>query len=108
MARMFVALEARDQKGYCTAMYGPAYTEYLARVCQAAVQHQLKKPENCTAESVAQELKTDHDQCLAMSSAELDKAALRWQEGRKAFLEKMAAQGMDGEKLLQEERAKQR
>jgi len=105
-ARMFATLEARDHKGYCAAMHGAAYAGYLNRVCQSAVQNNLKKPEDCSPEHMTRQLKVDSDKCLAMPAAEFEKTALRGREGSKTFVKQMSAQGVDGEKLLQEERAK--
>jgi len=105
-ARMFAALEARDLKGYCTAMHGASYAGYLERVCQSAVQNRVKKAEDCSPENIAQQTKSDTGQCLLMPAAEFEKTVLRGREGGQAFLKEMAAQGIDGEKLLQEERAK--
>jgi hypothetical protein len=104
MARTFAALEARDQKGYCAAMHGASYAEYLNRVCQSAVQNRLKKPEDCSPENTARELKADTDKCLAMSAAEFEKKVLDGREGSKAFFKEMAAHGVDGEKLMQDAR----
>jgi hypothetical protein len=105
-ARMFAMLEARDHKGYCAAMHGDAYVGYLNRVCQSAVQNRLKKPEDCSSENIARQLKADADKCLAMPATEFNQAVLRGREGSKAFVEQMTAQGVDGEKLLREEQAK--
>jgi hypothetical protein len=107
-ARMFTTLEARDLKGYCAAMHGAPYAGYLDRVCQLAVQNKLKKPEDCSPESIAEQVKIDNGQCLAMPAAEFEKTALRGREASKAFVKEMAAQGVDGDKLLQEERSKPR
>ena len=104
--RMFAALEARDHKGYCAAMHGAPYAGYLDRVCQSAVQNKLKKPEDCSPERITQQVKVDTAQCLAMPAAEFEKTALRGREASKAFVKQMTAQGVDGDKLLQEERAK--
>ncbi len=105
-ARMIATLEARDQKGYCAAMHDAPYVGYLSRVCLAAVQNSVKKPEDCTPARIAQQVEADTEQCLAMPAAEFEKTALRGREGTKAFVTEMTAQGVDGEKLLQEERAK--
>ena len=106
VARMFATLEAGDLKGYCTAMHGASYAGYLERVCQSAVQNKVKKPEDCSQENIAQQVKIDAGQCLAKPAAEFEKTMLRGREGGQAFLKELAAQGIDGEKLLQEERAK--
>jgi hypothetical protein len=106
MARLFAALEARNQKAYCATMQNPAYTDYLSRVCLTNVKNTLKKSEDCTAERVALEVKASVQQCLAMSPDELEKVALRWQDSRKALFEQMTAEGLDVEKLVREERKK--
>lgn len=107
-ARMFTSLEARDLKGYCTAMHGAQYAGYLGRVCQSAVQNRLKKQEDCSQEQLAQQVKADAAKCLAMPLADFDKAVARGAEGSKAFVKQAASLGMDGEKLLNDERAKRR
>lgn len=104
MVRMLAALEARHQKAFCATMQSPAYTDYLSRVCQTNVKNTLKKSEDCIEDRVALEVKASAEQCLAMSSDEFEKAALRWQDSRKAFFEEMSAKGLDVEKLVQEER----
>ena len=105
-ARVFATLEAGNLKGYCATMAGAPYVDYLNRVCQSAVQNRMKKPEDCSPENIARQSKTDQGQCLAMPAAEFEKTALRGQEGSKAFVKQMAAQGVDGERLIREERAK--
>ena len=106
MARLFAALEARNQKAYCATMQSPAYTDYLSRVCQTNVKNTLKKSEDCAAERVALEVKASAEQCLALSPDELEKVALRWQDSRKAVFEQMTAEGLNGEKLMREERSR--
>lgn len=106
LARMFAALEAGDLKGYCSSMHTTSYADYLSRVCQSSVQHKLKQPEDCLPERIAQDAKTDAVQCLAMPAAEFDEIAQSVREGSKKFAAEMAAQGVDGEKLLREERVK--
>lgn len=109
LARMFATLEARDLKGYCMEMHdAPSYTDYLSRACQSAVQNKLKQPEDCSPENIAQLIKADKEKCLAMPAAEFEKTMLRGREGSEAFIKDMAAQGIDGERLLQEERARKR
>ena len=107
-ARMFATLEARDVKGYCEAMHRPAYADYLSRVCQSAVQNRMKKPEDCSQQSIAQQVKLDAGKCLAMPAAEFEKTALRGIDGSRIFVKEMATQGVDGERLIKEERAKLR
>ena len=103
MARMFKSLEARDQKGYCTAMHGPSYEGYLLKVCQAALKHNLKKPEDCSPESIQKERTADYAKCLAMPTAEFEQTVVKGREARKMFQERLAAQGINGEKLFQED-----
>jgi len=105
-ARVFATLEAGNLKGYCATMTGPPYVDYLNRVCQSAVQNRMKKLEDCSPENIARQIKTDQGQCLAMPAAEFEKTVLRGQEGSKAFVKQLAAQGVDGERLIREERAK--
>lgn len=105
-ARMLASLDARDLKGYCTSMHTAPYAGYLSRVCQAEVQHKLKKPEDCSQEKIAEQIKIDNAQCLAMPADKFEETMLHGREGSKEFVKQMAAQGIDGEKLLQEERAK--
>lgn len=103
-AQIFATLEARDHKGYCVAMHGTSYASYLNRVCQSAMQNKIKKPEECSQENIAKQVEIDNDQCLAMPAAEFEKMVRRGDEGSKAFVKKMAAQGIDGERLLQDAR----
>lgn len=107
-ARMFAALEARDVKGYCAAMHGASYTGYLNRVCQSAVQNKTKKPEDCLQESIAQQVKIDSQKCLVMPAAEFEITVQRFPVAREKFIKDVKAKGIDGEKLLQEERVKLR
>lgn len=107
-ARMFATLEAGDLKGYCAAMHDAPYAGYLNRVCESAVQNKLKKAEDCSQENIARQVKTDAEQCLAMPAAEFEKKVQRGAEASQSFVRQTAAQGIDGEKLLQEERARLR
>ena len=104
-ARMFATLEARDLKGYCAAMHGAAYAGYLSRVCESAVQNKVRKADDCSRESIAQQVKADAGQCLAMPAGEFEKKVQRGAEASQSFVKQITAQGVDGEKLLQEERA---
>lgn len=108
MARMTVILEAHDLKGYCTEMHTAPYAGYLTRVCQSAVQNRLTQPEDCTPEKIAQQVKVDNEQCLAMPPAEFEKKMLDGRKVKETLIKQMQEQGIDGEKLLQEERAKRR
>ena len=102
-------LEKRDIKGYCTALQAdPDYVGYVTRVCQFSVKNKLKKPEDCSDANIKQEMKKDFDVCLAMPSEEFEKTVLKWREAQASFVRDMKAKGIDGEKLLQEERAKLR
>ncbi len=109
MARMLAALEARDLNGYCADIHdAPPYAGYLSRVCQYAVQNKLKQPEDCSPGNITLQIQADRKACLAMTPEEFEKTALRWREGIDSFIKGMAAQDIDGEKLLQEERARKR
>lgn len=108
-ARMLTALEARDLKGFCTAMHRtPAYAGYLSRACQSGVQNKVRKPEECAPEGIARQVSADLEKCLAMPADEFEKQVQRGGEARKAFVKQAAADSVDGEKLLQDERAKLR
>jgi len=108
LAAMLAALDAQDQNAYCKTMQAEPYAGYLGRVCQSAVQNKLKKAEDCSSEHIAQQAKSDNQQCKKMTRADFDKIALRSREAVKTFIEQARAQGVDGEKLLQSERAKLR
>ena len=105
-ARIFATLDAHDLKGYCTEMHAAPYTGYLSRACQSAVQNKIKKPEDCSQDKISEQIRIDTEQCLAMSADKFEETMLHGRVSRKEFVEKMAAQGIDGEKLLQDERAK--
>ena len=112
-ARLLVSLEEpmakRDLKSYCAARNGsPEYAGYVMRACQAFVKNNLKKAEDCSEAAVGQEIRKDTDRCLAMSDGEFDKEMLIQRRGRENFTKRMKENGIDGEKLLQEERAKLR
>jgi hypothetical protein len=107
-ARIFATLEARNLTGYCAAMHGAPYIRYLNHVCQSAVLNKVKTLDDCSREKIAQQVKSDTAQCLAMSAAEFDATVLRGQEGRKAFAIEMTPQGIDGEALVEKERVKLR
>lgn len=108
LARVFAALDARDLQGYCKSKFSAPYADYLNQVCQSAVQNRVKTSEDCSREKIAEQAKSDAAQCLAMPAAEFDATVLRGQEGRKIFVSEMKTQGVDGEALVQEERAKLR
>lgn len=106
VVRIFAALEANDLKGYCALSQSDSYVVYITRVCQSAVQNKLKQPEDCSRENIAQQAKADMAQCLAMPSAEFEKKVRKGREGKDALFKALSARGIDGEKLLQEERRK--
>ena len=106
MARMTVILEAHDQKAYCAEMQTAPYADYLTRVCQSAVQSNLKKPEDCSPVNIALLIKSDNKQCLAMPKAEFEKTVLHGRELSESVIKDMVAQGVDVDTLLKEERAK--
>lgn len=68
----------------------------------------MKKPEDCTEANIQQEIWKDIDRCLAMSDDDFDKQILNQRKARAEFIAKMKEEGMDGEKLLQDELAKLR
>jgi len=108
MARMTVIVEARDLPGYCTEMHAAPFTVGLTKACQKDVQNKLKQPADCTPERIAQLIEADHQQCLAMPAAEFEKVVLNGHKVKAELVKQMQEQGMDGEKLLQEERVKRR
>jgi len=71
-----------------------------------SVQNNVKKPEECSQEGLTQQARADTDKCLAMPASEFEKVVLRGAEASKGFVKQTAAESVDGEKLLQEERAK--
>jgi hypothetical protein len=99
---MFAALDARDLQGYCKSTFTAPYADYLNRVCQSAIHNKVKNLEDCSHEKIAEQVKTDAAQCLEMPTAEFDATVLRAQQGRKAFITEMNAQGIDAEALIQE------
>lgn len=104
IARMFAALEARDQKTYCEVMHGPCLYGMPGRVCQMAVQNNLKKPDRRSTEHIAQGLRDDKQKCLALPASEFEQKILTGREASERFMERLAKQGVDGEKLLREAR----
>jgi len=106
LARMFAAVETRDLHGYCKSKFTAPYVDYLNRVCQSAVQNKVKTPEDCSQAKIADQVKSDAAQCLAMPAAEFDATVVRGQEGRNAFVAEMKAQGIDGNALIKEASAK--
>lgn len=103
LARLYATLDARDQVGFCIQMQTPAYAGYIGRACELSVRNRLKRPEDCTPENTAKQTKADEKECLAMKPAEFEEKIKRALESKAVFLKEMAEQGIDGEKLLQEE-----
>jgi len=106
LARMFAALDAGSQSGFCSSKTRRGYGDYLSRVCQSAVKNGLKSPEDCSRDKIALQVKSDTAQCLAMSPHEFDATVARGKEGRKAFITGLKNQDIDGEALIQKERVK--
>jgi hypothetical protein len=112
-ARLILSVERplaeRDVKNYCAAVYGtPDYAGFVMRACQAGVKSTAKKPEDCSEANIKQVVKNDVDRCLGMTAEQFDATVKRWAGMRGGFLKDMAAKGVDGEKVLKEERAKLR
>lgn len=104
-SRVLVALEANNQAAYCVALHDAPYIDYLARVCQAAVQNRLRNAEECLQERLLQEARASLSQCQAMPAAEFDKVVLRAAEARSMFMQEAKAQDIDAQKLLDDARA---
>lgn len=106
-AHILAAAEARHQKAFCAALTnGAQYLAYVTRACQFSVKNKLKVPEDCSPDNLAQEVKSDAEKCLAMSSDEFDTKAQASARLRSAFVSDAASKGIDGEALLKETRAK--
>ncbi len=106
-AHLSALVETQDQKGFCTTVVAAtSYADYVRRVCQLAIQNKLRKVEDCTPENIAREITTDTNRCLSMSAVEFKKSTAGWAELREDFIRRTKSKGIDGEKLLQEERAK--
>ena len=108
LAQVFVALDARDLSGYCGSRLTAPYGEYLARSCQSAVLNKIKTAEDCSQERISQQARIDAAQCLARPPAEFEKAVAVGEEARIAFLREVTVQGIDGDQLMQDARAKRR
>ena len=107
LAGQEIPLAKRDLKGYCNATYGsPDYAAYAAGVCQMWVKNSGRKAEECAEANVRQAIRKDIERCMAMSEGEFDKQILIHARLREEFIRNMQEEGLDGEKLLQEERAK--
>lgn len=106
-ARVEAPLASRNQKAYCEAFYGTEdYRGYRARACETGIKVGVRKPEECTAKAVDERIKEDRKKCLAQNKAEFDATIDKHTEGRAGFVGRMAENGIDGEKLIAEERAK--
>lgn len=106
MARMLALLEARNLNGYCREMQSAPYADYLGRVCQYAARLKLKKPEECTSESVHREANAEVAKCMAMPADEFENKIILGEKAAKEFIAQMREQGVDVETLMQQERAK--
>lgn len=107
MAQAEDAMDKRDLKGYCAVTVGtPEYPGYVALACLERAERKLKKIEDCSLTNVKKEAKRDIDQCLAMSTEQFGKRISEQSRGRDAWIKEMKRRGVDGEKLLREERAK--
>lgn len=111
-ARLLVNVEAllekRDLKGYCGAFYGSTdFAAYLARACELSVKNNLAKAEDCP-QAIRQDIEKHTDRCLAMSDAEIERERLEQRRARESLVKSMGEKGMDGENILQEERARLR
>ena len=103
------ALEKRDPPGYCELLYGgPTYRSYLSRVCEGAIRNNVVEGEVCSDAKIEQEIKKTLDGCLAMTPDALEKTNLGWRAVREKFVKDSGDNGVDGELLLREERAKLR
>jgi hypothetical protein len=110
-ARLFASIEAplaaRNQPVYCDSFIGGAdFKAYVTRACQHGVKAGVRKPEQCTTEVIAQELQADLKKCHAMDAAAFGERITRHGEARTRFLQEMSRRGVDGEKLIAEERGK--
>lgn len=110
-ARIYAQIDAplanRDQRAYCSAFYGTTdYRGYVGRACEFGVKMGTHKPEQCTVQAVAAKAEIDHKKCLEMDSAAFDAAIAKHGEVRSKFIKEVAESGIDGNKLIAEERAK--
>lgn len=106
-ARIENPLASRDQKAYCEAFHGTEdYRGYVGRACEFGVKMGVRKPEQCTAQAVAAEAEADRKKCLAMDRASFDATVAKQGEIRANFVKSMAERGIDGDKLIAEERGK--
>lgn len=107
MARVDHSVRNKDLKGYCAATVGaPGYAGYVERACQSGMKNNMKTAQDCTPEKVSAQVAADRAQCLAMSAEKFDEAASQQPQRRAQWIKMAGARGVDGEKLLDEERAK--
>lgn len=108
-ARVEAPIAARNLKGYCKAFLdNDDYRGYATRACEAGVKVGIRKPEQCTSKAVAIQTKEDQKKCLKMEDEAFDATISKHRETKAKFIEEMAAQGLDGEKLIAAEREKLR
>ncbi len=109
IARVEALLAKDDLKGFCAAVHkSPAYAGYASRACQAGVKANVRQAEECTEARIALQVAADHEECVAMPPEAFAQRKQDFGEGRARFLQDLAARGVDGEKLIAEERAKLR
>lgn len=107
MARVDHSVRNKDLKGYCAATVGaPGYAGYVERACQSGMKNNMKTAQDCAPEKVAAQVAADRAQCLAMSPKKFDEAASQQPQRRAQWIKMVGARGVEGEKLLDEERAK--
>jgi hypothetical protein len=107
MAQIEMAMEKRDLKGYCAATSGsPDYTGTVALACLERAEEKRGKLEDCSLPKILSQVKKDRDQCLAMSTEEFQKRISNFPGGRDKWVKSLKQRGVDGDKLLQEERSK--
>jgi hypothetical protein len=109
IVRMERPVQKRDQKAFCTVMTSASgFDAYQKRACESGVRNKVKKPEECSEANLKLEAKRDTDRCLGLSAADFEDALVPWRTAKEKFIKDAAAKGLDGEKLLQEERVKLR
>jgi hypothetical protein len=100
-------VEKRDLKAYCKAVVDrPGVVDMFRRQCQEAVRQKAAKPEHCSTDNVKKAVGNALESCNAMPAAEFENQLSDWREGLGEFLSQAKAQGLDGEKLIAEERRK--
>lgn len=106
-ARIEFPLANRNQKAYCDAFYGTEdYLAHVRRACEAGVKVGVRKVEQCTVQAAAADAKADLKKCLEMDKVAFDATVAKHSEVRTKFVKTMADLGIDGDKLIAEERAK--